>query len=233
MPRLQNIILHASSPCRHVVLGGENFPSSTLLAECWPADTKTMLHNIYGTTELSCWATMHSLRRREFHAVDRVPIGDSLSQTELQIRDDDGHVLRHGIGELYLGSSSRLCFLNQETEATHWRATADLVEISQTDPLNVYWVSRKGHVVKRNGQMLNLESVATQAHTILGATNCYCTLLAALNELDPPRLLCFALMERSTSQEGLAVGNFYLKTYFCSRGAQFACTCVASPLRAQ
>lgn len=59
---LKKTLLGTDTSLRILVLGGEKFPSSTVF-DRWCAPTNaTTVYNIYGITEVSCWASLYCVR---------------------------------------------------------------------------------------------------------------------------------------------------------------------------
>lgn len=58
---LQEEILSARSSLRVLALGGEVCPSLFLFRSWRQAGNKTRIYNLYGTTEVSCWACCYKL----------------------------------------------------------------------------------------------------------------------------------------------------------------------------
>lgn len=88
-----------NSDCKSIrilILGGEPFPSLDI--GTWPFLKHVLLYNIYGITEVSCWASISLV-------VDfkDVSLGEPLTDTVLEIRNDDGLVINEGEGELFIG----------------------------------------------------------------------------------------------------------------------------------
>ena len=58
---MRNSLLGPNSDLRVLVLGGERCPTGAVLRS-WKADgNETRLINIYGVTEVSCWATWYEV----------------------------------------------------------------------------------------------------------------------------------------------------------------------------
>ncbi len=93
--------LSRCSSLRIVFAGGEALAASTVNdfhAQC-PAE----LHNLYGPTEDSIWATWWPCPREN---VESVPIGRPIPPVETWVMDGQGELLPEGIaGELYLGGA--------------------------------------------------------------------------------------------------------------------------------
>ena len=62
---MRNSLLGPNSDLRVLVVGGERCPAGSVLRS-WKADgNKTRLINIYGVTEVSCWATWYEITRND------------------------------------------------------------------------------------------------------------------------------------------------------------------------
>jgi hypothetical protein len=142
------------------VLGGESFPERDYLLRVWPADSKTALFNIYGTTEASCWASLREVCRADLDSPHfQADIGDCLPGAEFQV--DDG-------ANLSIGGAGRLCFLPDTDPpevflAAHaggkgiFRPTGDIVRREPSGAL--LWAGRSDRQIKRGGARLQLEDV--------------------------------------------------------------------------
>ncbi|CAH1276512.1 unnamed protein product [Diabrotica balteata] len=85
-----------NSSLRLLALGGELFPKSLLKFD---RDKKLLLFNLYGVTELSCWATVHQIDQ---NTTDDISIGDCLNETVLKVYDENLMEISEGIGEIYI-----------------------------------------------------------------------------------------------------------------------------------
>jgi acyl-CoA synthetase len=80
-------------------------------------ENSTDIFNLYGITEVSCWATIHKVVIQNVaqsfdcdacetevpSQQDSVPLGNALSQTLLSVKNDSGEEVNTGEGELYIG----------------------------------------------------------------------------------------------------------------------------------
>jgi acyl-CoA synthetase len=117
LEEIQSTLLCEESSLRVLVLGGEPCPPVQVLGQWKLKENKTEIFNVYGITEVSCWATVHkvlipdvaqSFAHNDYdtHAPslqDPVPLGNALSQTLLAVRDALGEEIFTGEGELYIG----------------------------------------------------------------------------------------------------------------------------------
>lgn len=60
-PTLKEEVLSSASPLRVLALGGEACPPPALLRSWRQEHNKTRIYNIYGITEVSCWACCHRI----------------------------------------------------------------------------------------------------------------------------------------------------------------------------
>lgn len=81
-------------------MGGEPFPNMKLLSEASHPRNMTRLFNIYGITEISCWSSIKEIVKSN---VDEPCLGEPLSETIFQIRNEDNEVITLGDGTLYIG----------------------------------------------------------------------------------------------------------------------------------
>lgn len=89
------------SSLRAILLGGEPFPPLKALGQWMSPDSRVRLYNLYGITELSCWATLHPIGRSD-HVV---PLGRPLSGTVVEVRSPGGGTVSSGEGEVFIGWS--------------------------------------------------------------------------------------------------------------------------------
>ena len=92
-----------------------------------------MICNLYGITEVSCWASCHlipdeqlveeravacdgnliadDLENVPVDTVNAVPLGVPLLGTDIEIRDENDEVVEEGMGQIYIGK----CTLESQT----------------------------------------------------------------------------------------------------------------------
>lgn len=83
---------------RVLAFGGEHFPKKIVSYE---RRRMLRLFNLYGITEVSCWATLHEITEESQN--DNIPIGKTLEATILEVRDELGNVINSGKGEILIG----------------------------------------------------------------------------------------------------------------------------------
>ena len=59
-------LLSSHSALRILALGGEQFPTPSRLKTYCQEGNKTVFFNLYGITEVSCWATCHRVADDDF-----------------------------------------------------------------------------------------------------------------------------------------------------------------------
>ncbi|EDO44475.1 predicted protein, partial [Nematostella vectensis] len=164
---IRTSLLAHDSPLRVLALGGEPFPSTSVLFQWKHPDCTTKIFNLYGITEVSSWATCQKIvicskgaqqvSKDGVHlSVDeRIPIGEPLQDTLVDIRDEEGKKISHGIGQMYIGGQNRICFLNNEMDVSPgtMRASGDWALINNDQ---IWFLGRKDRQIKRLGQRTNL-----------------------------------------------------------------------------
>lgn len=114
---IRSTLLCEKSSLRVLVLGGEPCPSVQVLRQWKSEGNNTEIFNVYGITEVSCWATVHKVAIQDEaqsfdHDVcemqvpsqhDPMPLGNVLSETLLAVKDHLGEEIFTGEGELHIG----------------------------------------------------------------------------------------------------------------------------------
>ena len=101
--RLKATILSDNTSLRVLLLGGEPFPKLESLLETKHPRNSTKIYNIYGITEVSCWASVNEVVTTSLPCRTNY-LGQALSQTILQVRDETGEVVENGTGILHIGN---------------------------------------------------------------------------------------------------------------------------------
>ncbi|KAH8335241.1 hypothetical protein KR067_011246, partial [Drosophila pandora] len=164
-------ILNSSSSLRVLLLGGEVFPSNAELVS-W-MDPRILLHkhicNIYGITEISCWALLHMVQSLQ----TQMPLGTPIDEgTVLRIQCERDGDLEYG--ELFLGSATRRCYIpeiddkSEELEddaSVCFRATGDMVHRLKDG--TICYGERANDVVKRAGNRISLGLITRKVERCL------------------------------------------------------------------
>ncbi|XP_011339696.1 beta-alanine-activating enzyme isoform X2 [Ooceraea biroi] len=157
--RLKVTILDKNSHLRVLLLGGEPFPKMKLLLEASHPQNATRLFNIYGITEVSCWSSINEIAKD--NDVRECCLGKPLSGTVFQIKDNDNKVITRGEGVLYIGSTTRICIIGDETEGNLskpvFRDTGDVVSTDERG--RIFYKGRRNNIVKRFGNKVNLRKL--------------------------------------------------------------------------
>ncbi|VDN52509.1 unnamed protein product [Dracunculus medinensis] len=141
-------IFMPNSHIRILIVGGESFPL-TFLRKYYCSDSTVKVYNVYGVTEVSCWA---SCRLVDFKLL-RIDIGEPIKNTEFII--DDSNVLLIG--------GSRMCVVNGKRTNNFFK-TFDIVE--RDNDGKIYWIGRADDQIKINGVRVNLMEVVMAVEKI-------------------------------------------------------------------
>ncbi|XP_062858189.1 beta-alanine-activating enzyme-like [Trichomycterus rosablanca] len=159
---LKEEVLSARSLLRVLALGGEPCPSLTILKSWRQEGNKTCIFNLYGTTEVSCWACCYELPDDLFFSnpmtAASVPLGEPLRDTVVEVRDERGCLVTEGEGQIFIGGRERVCLLDDEicTAKGVMRATGDWAMVQNSQ---LYYLGRKDRLVKRHGQQVHLNAL--------------------------------------------------------------------------
>jgi len=125
---IRSKLFSKDSSLRVLAFGGESCPTLSTLRKWRPPGSSTSIYNLYGITEVSCWASCHlipneKLEEEETGVVDHhdghlmgedassfpvnivndIPLGLPLSGTVIEIRDENGELVDEGMGQIYIG----------------------------------------------------------------------------------------------------------------------------------
>ncbi|XP_032256315.1 beta-alanine-activating enzyme isoform X1 [Phoca vitulina] len=175
---IKSTVLSASTSLRVLALGGEAFPSLTVLKSWRGIDNKTQIFNVYGITEVSSWATFYRIPEEFLNSTLKselpVPLGFPLLGTVVEVRDTNGFTIQEGRGQVFLGGRNRVCFLDDEMTVPlgMMRATGDLVMVKDGE---IFFLGRKDSQIKRHGKRLNIELVQQVAEGLQQVESCAVT----------------------------------------------------------
>lgn len=87
------------STLKYLIFGGEAFPTKVLnyLKENCPIN----VYNIYGITEVSCWASIYKVEDNNAE----ISLGTPLKGTFFEVHNDENVIITEGIGELFIGNT--------------------------------------------------------------------------------------------------------------------------------
>lgn len=171
---ISNRVFSSNSQLRILAFGGELFPATNKISEWlnWETSHAIRIFNLYGLTEMSCWAGIYEITKEDIVTNQRIPIGHPIDeQTEFQINAD---------GELLLKSKTRKCFQPKLTDTQvidndfeFILHTGDLVEVDANDS-RIYYLSRSNAVIKLYGRKINLCEIETCAKLVDGVEEAIC-----------------------------------------------------------
>ena len=131
---IQSKILDKDSSLRVLAFGGEACPTLSTLRKWRSPESNSSIYNLYGITEVSCWASCHKITDCEledtsadFHGistsghvsleshkaswVSEVPLGTPLTDTTIEVRDANGKIVLEGVGQIYIGKLFYLWYM--------------------------------------------------------------------------------------------------------------------------
>lgn len=167
---------------RYVILGGETF----LLAEIkkWARLTRCLSRfaNVYGPAECTSVSTYYHCSKEELLTLDEMPIGYPIEGKKLYLINSKGKLcLPSMVGEVYLGGQGLTAgytkpslgegkFIDDSSRFKHKvYATGDLAHYDSQGRL--YYLGRKDHQVKVNGQRIELEEIESHLRSCLGVVD--------------------------------------------------------------
>lgn len=100
---LKHGILGERSNLRILLLGGEPFPKISALESIKDKQNKTRIFNIYGITEISCWASIVEFNKETENDISHGFLGDPLFETLFEVRTEDDKIVKEGEGILFIG----------------------------------------------------------------------------------------------------------------------------------
>uniref|UniRef100_A0A8C3WMY6 Beta-alanine-activating enzyme n=1 Tax=Catagonus wagneri TaxID=51154 RepID=A0A8C3WMY6_9CETA len=173
---IKSTVLSNSTSLRVLALGGEAFPSLTVLRSWRGVGNKTQIFNIYGITEVSSWATFYRIPEETLNSKCElpVPLGFPLPGTAVEVRGPDGFAIQEGSGQVFLGGRYRVCFLDDEVTVPRgtMRATGDFVTLRDG---GMFFLGRGDSQIKRHGRRLNTELVRQVAEGLQQVESCAVT----------------------------------------------------------
>ncbi|XP_027146442.1 beta-alanine-activating enzyme isoform X2 [Larimichthys crocea] len=193
---LKQEVFSSGSSLRVLALGGEACPSPALLRSWRHEDNKTNIYNIYGITEVSCWACCYKIPESVLQPSDHesfVPLGTPLMDTTVEVRDEHGCIVTEGEGQVFIGGEDRVCLLDDEDTVIPgtMRATGDWVNVKGEQ---LCYLGRKDRLIKRHGKRVNLDSLQQLILSLPQVEAC------AVAPYEGSRLLAFVVASTSGDQ---------------------------------
>uniref|UniRef100_A0A3Q3JDU7 AMP-dependent synthetase/ligase domain-containing protein n=1 Tax=Monopterus albus TaxID=43700 RepID=A0A3Q3JDU7_MONAL len=206
---LKQDVLSSGSSLRVLALGGEACPSPALLMSWRQEDNKTHIYNIYGTTEVSCWACCYRIPESlPCSTGSSVPLGTPLMDTVVEVRDEHGSLVTEGEGQVFIGGDARVCLLDDEETVVSgmMRATGDWVNVKDSQ---LYYLGRRDRLIKRHGKRVNLDSLQQVRRLYILPQVEAC----AVGLCEGSRLLAFVVASTSGDQKILKQLSLLLPSY--------------------
>ncbi|KAK0159317.1 hypothetical protein PV328_010207 [Microctonus aethiopoides] len=171
---LNSTILGKDSHLRVLLLGGEPFLNPRTILKMKHRENCTRIFNIYGITEISCWASINEIifnyntanddNDDDFNnmIIQCNKLGTILSATLFQVKDLNGdNIIKEGQGLLYIGSDTRICAIDNEIISNLnppvFRCTGDIVTIDKIGEIT--FDGRQDCCVKRFGKKIYLNQL--------------------------------------------------------------------------
>ncbi|XP_075215445.1 aminoadipate-semialdehyde dehydrogenase [Lycorma delicatula] len=146
-------VMNDDTTLKVLALGGECCPSWEVIKSFSSEHNNTKIFSLYGITEVSCWASIHQIKPGD----DGSNLGQPLTETILQVKGEDGEQISNGVGEMFIGSSTRYCLLDGEVlenlQFPVFRSTGDIVKVSNNE---YHYLGRKDSIIKRWGHRVCL-----------------------------------------------------------------------------
>ncbi|XP_033211655.1 beta-alanine-activating enzyme [Belonocnema kinseyi] len=185
---LKNGILGEKGSLRILILGGEIFPKMEALKRVRNEKNQTRIFNIYGITEVSCWASVEEFKEENELDISNGFLGKALSETIFEVRSEEGKVLEEGEGILFIGSRKRICSIDEEeinsSRDPVFRNTGDEVMIDNTR--RIFYKGRHNKIIKRFGNRIDLCKLENTILKMDSIRNC----LAIWNDKNHKLHLC-------------------------------------------
>ncbi|KOC66840.1 Acyl-CoA synthetase family member 4, partial [Habropoda laboriosa] len=197
---LKTTILSNNTSLRTILFGGEPFPKLQLLLEVKHPSNDTKFYNIYGITEVSCWAsiTETAVTNAQFNINY---LGPPLSHTMFQIRNEKGEIVTHGTGFLYIGSNQRVCVMDneniEELELPVFRDSGDIVDVDEEG--RIFYKGRRNSIIKKFGNKVDLTKLEKFALQLNCVKSCYTVWDDSYHQLH----LCLVTKEEFTNDHNV------------------------------
>lgn len=169
---IEHRVFSQTSRLRILSFGGEAFPQTSTLRKWkhWKNAPSIQIFNLYGLTEISCWAAIYEITKDDILCTRKVPIGYPMDPyTKFQVNAD---------GELLLRSTVRKCFGSELTDEQVYDDdfefvlhTGDLVNVENG---SYYFQSRQNSVIKIYGKKFNMAAIELQTKEINHVEDAVC-----------------------------------------------------------
>lgn len=169
---IERQIFSQFSRLRILAFGGEPFPPLNSLRKWtnWEHQQSIRVFNLYGLTEMSCWAGIYEITSDDILCNRRVPIGQPMDTlTKFQMNAD---------GELLLQSTVRKCYQPQlsdeevcSNDFEFILHTGDMVDLENG---SYYFRSRVNSVIKFYGKKIDLAQIELHTKNVENVDDAVC-----------------------------------------------------------
>ncbi|XP_071493008.1 beta-alanine-activating enzyme-like [Diadema antillarum] len=218
---LREDLLSADSALRLLAFGGEACPPPPTLASWKGSGNQTEFHNLYGITEVSSWASCFKIPRMwlEEYSDKSIPLGDPLKGTILTVRNERGQEVTSGQGQLYIGGTERVCYLDDDKESdiagSVMRASGDIVEFKEE---GLVYVGRLDDQTKRHGKRISLSGIKQAIETCADVKSC------AVFLMNGKLIACYTSIRLPSSQPAADSGKGSHAKMFPKHGSHVVCS---------
>lgn len=173
-------------------MGGEALPIADEIRcwQDWDRDDRKQIFNLYGITEMSCWASIHKIQMEDFK-YDSIPLGTPLEDTKFAYYKNT----ENGLEELVLITKSRVCFIdNSNTDKNLKKIQGNFFAQRTGDFVmkidgKLFWYGRANYMIKRFGERINVRRIEMSAIKFIGNSQVACVFTKK----------CLVLFYRSTN----------------------------------
>lgn len=163
-------IFSEKSQLKILSLGGEAFPSADTVASWSNLDGKCRIFNLYGLTEMSCWASFYEITKSDVLNRKIIPIGNPIDQHTFFEVDSKN--------ELIIKSKLRKCFQPGLSDDHVCDSTFEFV-LNTGDRVNVlnkeiFFHSRLNSLTKFYGQKIDLNAIELLAKNVNSVEEAVC-----------------------------------------------------------
>ncbi|XP_066253833.1 beta-alanine-activating enzyme [Euwallacea similis] len=172
-----------SSSLKLLAFGGECFPKELLT---YPRNPNLQIYNLYGITELSCWATIANATTLPHN--QEVPLGDPLDETFVSVDEDS---------EISIGSNTRYCLINNAQ--IHKPYVVKTGDLGQWQDGNLLFLGRKVRSIKRFGHKILLHKLEELIFNEIGLRSRF------VYHTSIKKLLAFIIIEEFPPSESVKI----------------------------
>lgn len=210
-------VLSPASSLRILALGGEAFPAIDTIEQWqnWNDGHRKRIFNLYGLTEMSCWASAYEVTSDDVNLKRPTPVGKPLDDlTRFELKSDGELLLKTNIRKCFQSVISDADVLNHCTEFT--LHTGDLFDKRADNEL--IYKCRTNAVVKVFGRKVDLSHVERIAGTVEGVCQA-----CAVHEMRRHIVVIFVVANDPAETEEIENG---IKNALRAKGVDVICEVV-------